>query len=743
MSRALIGIILLLQAPLLSPLLADEKGDYFENHVRPVLAEYCYSCHGPDKSKAGLRLDSVTAIKKGLESEKLFVAGKPAESKLLEVLTHTADVKMPPKKKLADEQIQHVRHWIELGAVLPAEKQKPADDLWKKHWAFQPVKVTPPTSLSASIDQQLTTAQQQAGLKPSPQADRRTLLRRAKFDLLGLPATFAEVQAFEKDTSSDDVAYARVIDRLLSSPQFGERWARHWLDLARYADNKGYIGVGVDRTYPFAWTYRDWVVGAFNRDLPYDQFLSYQLAADQLVRKDNQQDLAAMGFLTVGRRFINNIHDIIDDRIDVTMRSMQGLTVQCARCHDHKFDPISIKDYYSLYGVFQSSKEPDLDAMPLLGMTPSATDREAFDKALTVAKAELAKWEKEHEADRKEKPIQFGEQRKPFENKIRRLYADHPGAPPRGMVLLDKDKPVEPVVFLRGNPGNRGPKITRHFPTFLTNEKDEPFKVGSGRVELAKAIVSPTNPLTARVWVNRVWEHLLGRPLVATPSDFGIRSDTPNHPDLLDTLAASLIQSKWSTKELIRQIMLSKVYRQTADNAASWKADPENKLLARMNRKRLEWEPMRDSVLMVSGQLDTTLGGPSVDLFKKDSRRRSIYAFIDRQNLPQIFRTFDVAIPDTHSPSRFTTTVPQQMLYFMNSSFVMEQAKAFLEQEAIKQATDPTERIHRCYQFSLARDARPEEVKLTLQYLGEKPDAKTWQRFIHALYMMNEFVFVD
>lgn len=743
MSRAVLGILFLLSTPLLTPLQADEKGDYFENHVRPVFAEHCYSCHGPDKSKAGLRLDSITAIKKGLEADKLYVAGKPAESKLVEVLNHTGEVKMPPKQRLSNEQIRHVRHWIELGAVLPAERQKPADDLWKNHWAFLPLKTLGSASLSKAIDQHITQAQQPTGLKLSPQADRRTLLRRAKFDLLGLPATFAEVEAFEKDTSIDDIAYARVIDRLLNSPQFGERWARHWLDLARYADNKGYIGVGVDRTYPFAWTYRDWVVGAFNRDLPYDQFLSYQLAADQLVRKDNKQDLAAMGFLTVGRRFINNIHDIIDDRIDVTMRSMQGLTVQCARCHDHKFDPIGIKDYYSLYGVFQNSKEPDLAEMPLLGMSPPASDKEAFDKELTKAKDELAKWEKDHEADRKEKPIQFGEQRKPYENKIRRLYADHPGAPPRGMVLLDKDKPVEPVVFVRGNPGNRGPKITRHFPAFLTNQKDDPFQVGSGRLELAKAIASPNNPLTARVWANRVWEHLIGKPLVTTPSDFGMRSDTPSHPELLDTLAASLIHSKWSTKDLIRQIMLSQVYRQVSDNAASWKADPENKLLARMNRKRLEWEPMRDSVLMVSGQLDTTFGGPSVDLFKKDSRRRSIYAFIDRQNLPQIFRTFDVAIPDTHSPSRFTTTVPQQMLYFMNSTFVMEQSKAFLEQQAVKQATDPTERIHRCYQLCLARDARPTEVTLVLQYLGDKPDAKAWQRFIHALYMMNEFVFVD
>jgi len=485
------------------------------------------------------------------------------------------------------------------------------------------------------------------------------------------------------------------------------------------------------------------VVIAFNRDLPYDEFLRAQLAADQLVLKDNQGDLAAMGFLTVGRRFINNIHDIIDDRIDVTMRTMQGLTVSCARCHDHKYDPISAKDYYSLYGVFNSSREPDLEGMPLLGMNPKAEDGEAFKKELTRAKEELSKWEKDHEADRKEKPIQFGEQRKPFENKIKRLYADHPGAPPRGMVLLDKDKPVEPVIFNRGNPGNRGAKVSRQFLPFLNGEKEEPFKVGSGRLELAKAITSRSNPLTARVWANRVWEHLIGKPLVNTSSDFGLRSEPPSNPELLDALAASLLKNNWSTKQLLRNIILSKAYRQSSDAPDSWRSDPENKLLARMNRKRLEWEPMRDSILAVSGQLDATMGGPSVDMFKKGANRRSIYAFIDRQNLPSLFRTFDFAIPDTHSPSRFTTTVPQQMLYFMNSSFLMEQSRALLERSEVKNITDPTERIHRCYHLILARDARPEEIHLAQRFLGTKPDDKNWQRFVQALLMTNEFIFVD
>lgn len=715
--------------------------DYFEKHVRPILADHCYSCHGPDKAKGGLRFDSIKALKNGNEAGNLFVAGKPEKSHLLEVLNHTGEIKMPPKQKLGQEQIDHVRRWIELGAVLPAEAKKPENDQWKKHWSFQPLKFTP--NAIPTIDSLIAIKLEKGALSAALPADRRTLLRRVKFDLLGLPPTFEEMEAFVHDALSDESALLKVVDRYLASPHFGERWARHWLDLARYADNKGYIGVGVDRTYPFAWTYRDWVVGAFNRDLPYDEFLRDQLAADQLVLKHNQGDLAAMGFLTVGRRFINNIHDIIDDRIDVTMRTMQGLTVSCARCHDHKYDPISAKDYYSLYGVFNSSKEPDLEGMPLLGMNPKAEDGEAFNKELAKAKDELAKWEKDHEVDRKEKPIQFGEQRKPFENKIKRLYADHPGAPPRGMVLLDKDKPVEPVVFNRGNPGNRGAKVSRQFLPFLNGEKEEPFKVGSGRLELAKAVTSRSNPLTARVWVNRVWEHLIGKPLVNTPSDFGLRSEPPTNPELLDALAASLLKNNWSTKQLIRYIILSKAYRQSSDAADSWRSDPENKLMARMNRKRLEWEPMRDSILAVSGQLDASMGGPSVDMFKKGANRRSIYAFIDRQNLPSLFRTFDFAIPDTHSPSRFTTTVPQQMLYFMNSGFLMEQSRTLLERSEIKGLTDPTERIHRCYHLILARDAQPEEISLAQRFLGSKPDEKNWQRFVQALLMTNEFIFVD
>jgi hypothetical protein len=715
--------------------------DFFENKVRPILAEHCYVCHGEKKQKGDLRLDSVAAIRKGSESGPLFVPGKPGESLLVKVLSHSGEVKMPPKQKLSEEAVGNITLWIERGAVLPVATNKPQAP-WKSHWSFQPLsEIAQPEG--PFIDRFIGGKLASAGLTFTLPADRRMLLRRAKFDLLGLPPTYEEVQEFVKDPSPDEAAFAKVVDRYLASPHFGERWARHWLDLARYADNKGYIGVGVDRTYPFAWTYRDWVVNSFNGDMPYDRFLICQLAADQLDLKDDKRDLAAMGFLTVGRRFIGNIHDIIDDRIDVTTRTMLGLTVQCARCHDHKFDPIASKDYYSLYGVFNSSQEPDLEAMPLLGMKMGGSAADAFEKELHRSKEELAKWEKEHEKDRKEKPIQFGEQRKPFENKVKRLYADHPGAPPRGMVLVDKPKPVEPVIFNRGSPNNRGPQVPRQYITFLSHDKPEPFTHGSGRLELAQKIASPENPLTARVWVNRVWSHLIGRPLVNTPSDFGLRSDPPTHPELLDALARSLIQNQWSTKRLIRGIMLSRAYRQSADAPTSSKLDVENRLVGRMNRKRLEWEPLRDSLLLVSGRLNLKMGGPSVDLLDKKSDRRTLYAFIDRQNLPGLYRTFDFAIPDTHSPMRFTTTVPQQALFFLNSDFVYAQAQAVLKIPEIAQCTEPGGRVQLLYQRCLARGATQEEVRLAERYVQNRSTPTSWIELTQALLMTNEFLFVD
>ncbi len=760
-----------------------DEGDFFEKHVRPVLAENCFTCHGPKQQKSGLRLDSREAVLKGTDLGPVVLPGDVEKSPLVRAIRYDGDVKMPPKKKLPPEAIEALTKWVRLGAPWPTAKDEagtrkdepgqPPDKSHpssfhlhpSKHWAFQPVKHQRPRTIDSFIRAKL----QEKGLVPAPPADRRTLIRRATFDLLGLPPTPDEVEAFIHDPSPD--AFAGLVDRLLASPHYGERWGRHWLDVARYADERGYVGVDVDRVYPFAYAYRDWVIRAFNEDLPYDQFLIQQLAADQLIREGeapaepgsagaspSQSDrgsLAAMGFLTVGRRFINNQHDIIDDRIDVVTRGLMGLTVTCARCHDHKYDPIPTADYYSLYGVFASSEEPQ--DLPLLDPAVTGPQRQAFEKELAKLVEDKAKFERDNEQMRRERPREFKEKIKPYDNKIKRLHANHPGAPPRGMVLVDRPQPVTSHVLLRGNPGNVGPEVPRQFLEVLAGKDRKPFTMGSGRLELAHAIANRDNPLTARVLVNRVWLHHFGQGLVRTPSDFGLRSDPPSHPELLDFLAAHFMENGWSIKNLHRLIMLSSTYQQGSDATpgdAAAAVDAENTLLWKMNRQRLEFEALRDSLLFVSGQLDRTVGGRSGDLTRPPyDNRRTVYGFIDRQNLPAMFRTFDFANPDTHSPQRHTTTVPQQALFMMNSPFVAEQARRLVQRPEVAGQKETEGRVQQLHRLVYQRPASPEEVALARRFLaslekepaGNKPATllSPWEKYAQVLLQANEFAFVD
>lgn len=633
--------------------------EFFEARVRPILVEHCFECHGEKKQRGGLRVDSRDFLLKGTDNGPGVVPGKPDESHVLQAVRYEGEVKMPPKAKLPQESIDILTEWIKQGAVWPAPAtpqpgQAGDPQAWKKHWAFQPVvkQALPTVKATAWVRNEIDTwilAKLEAnGLTPSPAADRRTLLRRAYFDVTGLPPTFAEVQAFEQDTRPN--AFELVVEHLLSSPHYGERWARHWLDVARYADTKGYV-FQEDRNYPQAFTYRDWVVKALNADLPYDQFLARQIAADQFVTDADQSDLAAMGFLTLGRRFLNNINDIIDDRIDVVMRGTMGLTVNCARCHDHKFDPIPTQDYYSLYGVFASSNEPKDGNFPLR--------------------------------------------------------------------MVDAPNPHNVQVFIRGNSGNRGAEAPRRFLVALAGEGRKNFEKGSGRLELAEAIISRDNPLTARVFANRVWAHYFGSGLVITPSDFGIRSSPPTHPELLDDLARGFMDSNWSIKQLHRRILLSATYQQASiDRPEALKIDSENRLVWKMNRRRLEFEGLRDNLLAVSGQLDPALGGPAVQLVAAPfPKRRTIYGFIDRQNLPGLFRTFDLASPDAHTPQRFTTTVPQQALFLLNSPFLMEVLGQFVNRPELAAINDPAEKIRWIYQQVYSRQPTSQELELGLTYV--------------------------
>ncbi|HKI38669.1 MAG TPA: DUF1549 domain-containing protein, partial [Gemmataceae bacterium] len=552
---------------------ADERPspqavEFFESKVRPVLAENCFACHGPEKQKGGLRLDSRANLLKGAGGEPVVVLGDPDSSALIKAVRHDGDTKMPPKKKLSDPAIDALAAWVKMGAPWPEQAAKGASSVAEaraKHWAFQPIRKPLPPSVrrrdwaKTPLDLFVLAKLEEQGLEPAPPADRRTLIRRAALDLTGLPPAPDEVEAFVNDPAPD--AWEKVIDRLLSSPPYGERWARHWLDVARYADTKGYV-FQEERRYPFAYTYRDYVIRAFNDDLPYDQFVVQQIAADKLPG-DDKRPLAALGFLTLGRRFLNSTPDIIDDRLDVVMRGLQGMTVGCARCHDHKFDPIPMRDYYSLYGVFASSVEPK--ELPVLA-TPDPTPAYlAYEKERKALEQAVKDFEEKNKEELQKKNRKFFEERRELQNKVDKLRATHPGAPPQAMVLIDAVQPVEPVVFLRGNPNNHGPAVPRQFLEVLSPNARKPFTDGSGRLELARAIASKDNPLTARVMVNRVWLHHFGRGLVRTPGDFGLRGEPPTHPELLDYLARSFMEEGWSIKKLHKTILLSTTYQQSSE----------------------------------------------------------------------------------------------------------------------------------------------------------------------------------
>jgi hypothetical protein len=886
---------------------ADSAGvEFFENKIRPVLVDRCYECHSAqsEKLKGGLRLDTRNGWEKGGASGPAIAPGKPAESLLIQVLKGTAhDVKRMPSKgdPLPDAQIAAFEEWVAMGAPDPRSDTTAAKPAVRNHWAFQPPR--PPAApalrnpgwVRTELDRFVLAQLEAHGLEPSPAADRRTLLRRVTQDLTGLPPTPAEMAAFLSDTSPE--AYARVVDRLLASPRYGERWARHWLDVARYADTKGYV-FEEERRYAYSYTYRDWVVSALNQDLPYDEFIVAQIAGDRIASETNRAPLAAMGFLTLGRRFLNNPPDIIDDRIDVVFRGLQGLTVQCARCHDHKYDPIPTADYYSLYGVFSNSHEPA--EKPLLGANPNPTlagkyeeerqrrqkelqdfrtERTAavfqklrervadylltaqeslgldwtnleglartrsLDPGLVAAwKERLEKWRGQshpifapwfayaaattndfvgrsaevsaalREATWENKPVNLriatalserpptnftevaqrigqvileadtawqsalsnartnqqpappglpdaaqeqlrqllhaddspvleamkdidrffdtptGQKLRALRRKLDELDALDPGAPLRAMSMTENASFSDPVIFKRGNPGNHGPKVPRQQLAIVAGPDRKPFTDGSGRLDLARSIASRDNPLTARVLVNRVWLRHFGSPLVKTPSDFGVRSDPPTNPALLDHLAVWFMDHGWSLKSLHRHILLSAAYQQSSDPetagvsaariAAAEQIDPVNQHYWRMNRQRLDFEAMRDSLLAVSGQLDLTVGGQAVPVYETGSpkSRRTLYAFLDRQNLPGILRSFDFANPDATSAMRYQTTVPQQALFWLNSDLVASQARALNQRPDIA-ALDADARITRLYQQILQRPPGLRETELARRFI--------------------------
>ena len=582
---------------------------------------------------------------------------------------------------------------VSWGRLEPEEIRAQAVD----HWAYQPVVVPPVPAGDAHPVDALLAQVRPADSKPAPRASDRVLVRRAWYTVTGLPATFEESEEWAKRLQVDASAHGALVDQLLASPHYGEHIGRLWLDVARYADTKGYV-FQEDRAYPYAYTYRDWVIDAFNRDVPYDAFVQRQLAADLLELP--VQEHAAMGFLPVGGRFLNRRHLIIDDWIDVTTRGVLASTVACARCHDHFSDPFLQSDYYGLYGIFNSSEE--LPEGPLLGKAHSGEHYEAFLEEVHARADEVHVYLRESFSDyeppedrlsfnrlalsqRFGKNVPAAQEFQRLLREVQRVKATHEGAPPRAMVLKDRATPREPHIFLRGDPNRTGEVVPRAFPVFLRSDSNAVYTEGSGRLAFARELTRNDNPLTARVWANRVWMWVMGKPLVETPSDFGLATPRPKQLALLDHLAHVLVQKGWSTKALIRHIMTSDAWAQRVrGDGKDVDRDPENEWFARAVLRRKSLEGWRDAIVWARTDHQPALFGKAEDLSKATMLRRTIYGRIERQNLPVLFRAFDYPDPYGHSGRRAETVTPTQALTFLNSPLVV-QASEHLGERAARQ----------------------------------------------------------
>ena len=738
--HCLFAVLALLSARLPAADLTRAQLDFFENKIRPVLSDNCYKCHSTlaERVKGGLLLDSRDSLLKGGDSGAVIVPGNPDASLLIKAIRYTdPDLQMPKDKKLPDDEIADLETWVKMGAPDPrvaATVQRNGKDNPTNHWAWQPVKapaiptVSDPDWCQTPVDNFILAKLDQNGLKPNPPADKRTLIRRASFDLTGLPPTPEEVQVFVDDTSQN--AFAKVVDRLLASPQYGERWGRHWLDVARYSDTKGQPRRNTeDNANPFAWTYRDYVIRSFNENKPYNIFILEQLAADRLYQMPswdhNPTNLAALGFLTVGDHFMGMQNDILNDRIDVVTKGFLALTVTCARCHDHKFDPIPQKDYYSLRGIFDSSVEPKVE--PVIGKIQETPEylayyrqREQLSRAEETIQASLPQLRKARDQEGLKKSQR---ELRDTEHAISQLELTNQAAPARAMVLEDALRGHDSPVFIRGEAGNRGEVVPRRFLQILSGPVRPVYTNGSGRLELAMAIANKNNPLTARVMINRIWQYHFGAGFVPTPDDFGMMSEPPSHPELLDYLAENFMTNGWNLKKIHRLIMLSSVYQESsASNPRYAQTDPDNRLLGHANLRRLEFEPLRDSLLAIGGTLDRTLYGRPVDLRQNPaSTRRTIYDFVDRANIPDTLINFDFATPDMVTGIRHVTTVPQQALFLMNSPLVINLARRLVARPEFVDNTDDNARLNFLYERIYQRPPDAEETELGLEFVNQTP----------------------
>ncbi|MCI0356883.1 MAG: PSD1 and planctomycete cytochrome C domain-containing protein [Planctomycetaceae bacterium] len=765
---------------------STEGIEFFESKVRPLLLTHCSKCHTAKKAAESgeLVLDSPAGIQRGGSRGALFAPAKPSESLILKAVSYAdAELQMPPDGKLPAAEIAVLTKWLDLGAPLPAAENSAASiqqridiESGRKFWSFQPLSDFVPPVVSranwprAAIDAFILARLESEGLAPSSTADRRTLIRRLALDLVGLPPAAEDVEAFVADARPD--AYERLVDRLLSSPHYGERWGRYWLDMARYTDeNPSWLS-----SAKLAYRYRDWVVSALNSDLPYDRFVRLQLAAD-VMPETSPGDLTALGFLGLSPTYWKELRlapqlievivaDEWDEKIDAVSRTFLGLTVACARCHDHKFDPITTRDYYALAGVFANTQQVD---RPLLDPEPAEAVRQAR-RQIDALEADLAKI-KDKEPDKAAE----------LKAQIERLKTETPGydaqwahaveearvevlpdGPDKTKVVYHRGEASDLQIFKRGNPSNRGEIVPRRFVEVLSPAPMRPFEHGSGRRELADSLFTEAQALSARVIVNRVWAHHFGVGLVRTTSDFGRQGEPPSHPELLDDLAERFVARGWSLKRLHREIVLSATYRQvshvksrksnvegqhasdirpsTLDLRHASSVDPANRLLWRMNRRRLDVEAWRDALLSASGELDLAIGGPPDDLARPENRRRTLYGRIGREDQDNLLLLYDFPTPTGHSPSREQTTTPLQQLFVLNSPLFEARAKALAERIGPPAAaSDTDQQVTSLYRELLARPPSDRELTLAREFLA----AGKWDEYVHAVLGSNEVMFVD
>jgi acetyl esterase/lipase len=780
---------------------------HFEKKIRPVLVAKCYECHSAasKKIKGGLALDTREGLRKGGDSGPAVVPGDPKASLLIAALRHEQDMAMPPKEKLSPEQIADFVTWIESGAADPrdgaATVSAPAVDAEKARtfWAFRrPLAPAVPKPDDEAwpltdIDCFVRAAQERNGLKVVADADPHTLVRRLYIDLIGLPPTPEEIETFANEwRGSPQRALESAVDRLLASPRFGERWGRHWLDVARYAESSG---KETSFSYPQAWRYRDYVIAAFNADVPFDRFVLEQIAGDLLPAPDDRrraEQLVATGFLAVGPK--SHIErnkkqfemDLVDEQIDAVTQAFLGLTVACARCHDHKFDPIPQADYYAMAGIFRST-ETFYGTIPLVqnnnpgalltlpkdsGMEAgipalSSAERRQLEQQVADLRAQRADLAKKREFGTSES-VRIGILLGTLEGRLKAFEAD--GTPRMlAMGVRDRGAARDSELFVRGEIEKPGATVPRGFVSVLCATSTPAPLSGSGRIELARWIASPENPLTARVYVNRVWLNLFGRGLVTTPDNFGASGQAPSHPDLLDHLATTFVAERWSTKALIRRIVLSRVYRLSpAFVEANFAKDPDNVWLWRMSPRRLDAEAIRDAMLANAGRLDLTppvgsvvaAGGEGYtggverggQLAENRFNCRAVYLPAIRGRAFESLAEFDGVDGSVVTGQRSETTVPSQSLYLLNSPFVTGVAGAAALRLA-KEAGTPAARVELAYRRIFGRAPTDGERSAALSFLGrykEKakhdgraagdPENEAWTAFCQSLWASGEFL---